>query len=100
MDGEDTPMTQEQVAQQVAEQAKIQEAISTADDIKCERCGNYTFQEVMLFKRISAIMSPSGKEGIVPIPTMACDACGNVNQMFLPEKSPVTAPPSGLKLDL
>jgi len=61
--------------------------LSLATDIVCENCGNLTFQEVMLMKKISAIASPNGKEGIIPIPTFACVACGYVNQMFRPIKS-------------
>jgi len=40
-----------------------------------------------LMKKISAIASPNGKEGIIPIPTFSCVACGYVNQMFRPVKS-------------
>jgi len=64
--------------------------LSLATDIVCEKCGNYTFQEVMLFKMVSAIASGTGKPGIVPIPTFACVACGNVNKDFLPNTSSVT----------
>ena len=60
---------------------------SLATDIVCENCGNLTFQEVMLMKKISAVASPNGKEGIIPIPTFSCVACGYVNQMFRPVKS-------------
>jgi hypothetical protein len=38
--------------------------LSKADDVVCERCGNYTFQNVMLMKRMSALISPTGKEAI------------------------------------
>ena len=58
--------------------------LSKADDVVCERCGNYTFQNVMLMKRMSALISPTGKEAIVPIPTFACNACGHINKQFLP----------------
>ena len=58
--------------------------LSKADDVVCERCGNYTFQSVMLMKRMSALISPTGKEAIVPIPTFACNACGHINKQFLP----------------
>lgn len=62
--------------------------LSNAQDIKCERpgCGNYTFQEVVLMKKVSALLSPNGKAGIVPIPTFACNVCGHVNAQFLPVK--------------
>lgn len=60
--------------------------LSLATDIVCESCGNLTFQEVLLMKKVSALVSPNGKEGIVPIPTFSCVACGYVNKMFRPVK--------------
>lgn len=60
--------------------------LSNAQDVTCENCGNYTFQEVVLMKRVSALVSPTGKEAIVPIPTFSCNACGFINKQFLPIK--------------
>lgn len=60
--------------------------LSSAHDVVCDNCGNYTFNEVVLMKRISAILSPTGKDAIVPIPTFACNACGFINKQFLPVK--------------
>lgn len=58
--------------------------LSQAQDVVCASCGNYTFEEVVLMKRLSAIVSPTGKEAVVPIPTFACNACGFINKEFLP----------------
>ena len=60
--------------------------LSNAQDVTCENCGNYTFQEVVLMKKVSALVSPTGKEAIVPIPTFSCNACGYINKQFLPIK--------------
>jgi uncharacterized Zn finger protein len=60
--------------------------LSTAQDVTCDNCGNYTFQEVVLMKKVSALVSPTGKEAIVPIPTFSCNACGFINKQFLPVK--------------
>ena len=73
--------------------------LSKADDIMCDKCGNYTFEQVTLMKRMSALISPTGKEAIVPIPTFACNACGYINKQFLPiipkgmEEEPKTEEP-------
>ena len=58
--------------------------LAQAESITCESCGNHTFVGVMMMKRISPIISPTGKEAIVPIQTFACNACGFVNKEFLP----------------
>lgn len=66
------------------QQPPINLDLSTAQDVVCDNCGNYTFNEVVLMKRVSALVSPTGKEAIVPIPTFACNACGFINKQFLP----------------
>ena len=43
-------------------------------DIVCENCGG---------KYLSALISSSGKEQIVPLPTFRCDDCGHINEEFL-----------------
>ena len=58
--------------------------LAQADSVTCESCGNHTFVAVMMMKRISPIISPTGKEAIVPIQTFACNACGFVSKQFLP----------------
>jgi uncharacterized Zn finger protein len=72
--------------QQPPQQPQINVDLSQADDITCENCGNYTFNEVMLMKRLSALLSPTGKDAVIPIPTFACNACGYINRQFLPVK--------------
>ena len=57
--------------------------ISQTTEMKCEKCGCNTFKNTNLIKTISAIMSPSGKEMIIPIPVFACESCGHVNEEFL-----------------
>lgn len=68
----------------MAQQNQINVDLSAAQDIVCENCGNYTFQEVLLMKKLSALLSPTGKETIIPIPTFSCNACGYINKQFLP----------------
>ena len=58
--------------------------LAQADNVTCDSCGNHTFTDVMMMKRISPIISPTGKEAVVPIQTFACNACGFVNKQFLP----------------
>ena len=44
---------------------------------KCE-CGNIAFSELVVYKRISSLLSPSGKEEIFPIQIVKCDICGKI----------------------
>lgn len=46
-------------------------------------CGNPTFTHGVFLREISALLSPTGKAGIIPIPTFTCNACGNVPSQTL-----------------
>ena len=45
-------------------------------------CGGVVFSEKMMFRRISAIMSPSGKEELFPMNVIICDSCGKTPTQF------------------
>ena len=52
-------------------------------DIICENCGCRYFNQVHAFKRVSALLSPTGKEQIMPVPSFRCSDCGHINEEFL-----------------
>ena len=52
--------------------------ILTAPHIVCPKCGSKLFREALALKRISAIISPTGKEEYVPVPMYVCNNCGEV----------------------
>tara|TARA_Y100000361_G_C11082188_1_gene301636 strand:- start:386 stop:598 length:213 start_codon:yes stop_codon:yes gene_type:complete len=54
-------------------------------DVVCEKCGNQTFSMAFLFKKISAVLSPNGKESMIPLQIYKCDECGHINKEFLPK---------------
>jgi uncharacterized Zn finger protein len=53
--------------------------------IRCEACGFDLFTQVIMFRKISAILSPTGREEIISLPVPACTMCGGVNAAMLPE---------------
>ena len=65
-------------------QAKPNIDLSSATDVDCEECGKKTFREVAMMKRVSALVSPTGKEVLVPVGTFACASCGHINKEFDP----------------
>lgn len=42
----------------------------------CSNCGNNTFNQVYLMRRVSAVLSPAGIESLLPAPVFECSACG------------------------
>jgi uncharacterized Zn finger protein len=57
--------------------------ISQTNSVKCEKCGNQTFKQTMLLRKLSALVSPNGQETLIPVAAFACEKCGNVNSEFL-----------------
>jgi len=44
--------------------------------IECPKCKSQIFQECFMMRKISAIISPSGREEVFSIPVPVCIACG------------------------
>ena len=57
--------------------------ISKADTIQCDECGNASFIQAFFLKKISALMSPTGKEAVVPLQVFSCGNCGTVPSKML-----------------
>jgi hypothetical protein len=65
-------------------QAKINIKAEDLEDVTCDNCGSKVFREAIMFKKVSAIVSPNGQEQLVPVQIFRCDDCGNIPAMFLP----------------
>ena len=65
-------------------QSNINVDLQSALDVVCESCGSRVFKEVAVLKRVSPLMSPTGKEMLAPIQTFACAACNHLNIEFDP----------------
>ena len=57
--------------------------LSQAETMKCEHCGNVVFIKVTVLKRLSALVSPTGQEAIVPIEIYSCGNCGRVPKSMM-----------------
>jgi hypothetical protein len=53
--------------------------------IRCEKCNNDTFEEVVYLFKISKIITGAPQDTIVPMPSFKCSACSHVNVEFTPE---------------
>ena len=52
----------------------------------CEKCENDTFQQVYQMRKLSALLSPTGTEAMIPIQILACAKCGHINPGFVPKE--------------
>jgi hypothetical protein len=67
---------------QQQQQQQLRVSLKDAEDVKCDECQSIYFSAVAAIKRLSALMSPSGKEVMVPVQTFQCVNCGYVNEEF------------------
>ena len=64
-----------------SQQVKVD--ISKAETVKCEYCSNVLFISSTIIKRLSALLSPTGQEAIIPIDVYSCGNCGQVPKTML-----------------
>ena len=53
-------------------------------DVVCEKCGCQVFEPAFLFKKLSAVLSPNGKDSLIPLNIFKCSDCGHINKEFIP----------------
>ena len=58
--------------------------LSKIPALACEKCGCKLFTEVTMLKKVSALLTGSEQDTIVPFPTYACKDCGHVNDDLNP----------------
>tara|TARA_B100000287_G_scaffold323194_1_gene307178 strand:- start:571 stop:798 length:228 start_codon:yes stop_codon:yes gene_type:complete len=52
----------------------------------CEACKHDVFVPAFKMRKLSALLSPHGKETMIPINVFACAKCGHINDAFLPKE--------------
>ncbi len=59
-------------------QAHLNLDVTKLPTMRCIRCGGFTFNDAYVIKKVSAIVSPSGKETAAPIQIFTCANCGTI----------------------
>lgn len=50
----------------------------------CDECKGEAFQEAIILRKVSALLTGTGREGFIPVQVFACVKCGHVNESFVP----------------
>ena len=50
--------------------------------VKCENCGNDSFEESFFLFKISKILTGESSDSLVPVPTFKCAKCGHINDEY------------------
>ena len=56
--------------------------LTHATTLECEECQCKGFKQTMMLKKLSALVSPTGQEAIIPVAAFACEVCGHINKEF------------------
>jgi hypothetical protein len=64
--------------------------LNSAPWIECT-CNGMIYESAVMVKRVSALISPTGKEEIVPLDVIVCKSCGKIPS-FYAKKLPVNIP--------
>ena len=54
------------------------------DPIKCEKCEGEVFVPAFLLRKVSALVSPTGKDTVLPVQLFACANCNHINEDMRP----------------
>ena len=56
--------------------------LSQAETLECEKCKCKAFKQSLMLKKLSALISPTGKEALIPVAVFVCEQCGHINKEF------------------
>lgn len=63
-----------------------QMSLRDTEAIRCEACECEVFEQGIMLRKVSALLTGTGKPGVVPVPVFICSKCGHVNSEFIPEE--------------
>ena len=64
------------------EQPGLKVDLSQTTAVSCEACGHDVFVPAFKMRKMSALLSPHGKETMIPMQVIACAKCGHINEDF------------------
>ena len=59
-------------------QEALMNDLSNAETLKCEFCNNILFIQTYVLKKVSALVSSTGKDQLIPFPVFSCGDCGQI----------------------
>jgi|TARA_R100000030_G_scaffold98081_1_gene87649 uncharacterized Zn finger protein len=67
-------------------QQKLNVDISQTSGVTCEECGGVYFENGLIIRKASGLLTGTGQPTYIPIPVFNCRKCGHVNSEFLPKE--------------
>ena len=67
-------------------QQQVNVDISQTSGVTCEECGGVYFENGLVIRKASGLLTGASKPTYIPIPVFNCRECGHVNAEFLPKE--------------
>ena len=61
---------------------QMQVDIDSTTAIVCDECGHNVFRPAFFLRKVSRFISPDGQDRLLPLDTMECSKCLNINKEF------------------
>lgn len=65
-------------------QQRVNIDLSQSEALKCTECDSEQFKMRYMIRKISALLSPTSEEMLIPVQVFACGNCGHIPDEFLP----------------
>jgi predicted nucleic acid-binding Zn ribbon protein len=69
------------MSDQIPQHMKV--VLEDAPSVECEECQGTQFVPAFIIKQVSALVSPTGKDTLVPVQVFKCGKCNHINELFL-----------------
>ena len=66
------------------QQMNLNIGLDKTSPVSCDKCGSQVFQEGVLLRKASRLLTGTAQDALIPIQVFACMSCGSVNEEFLP----------------
>ncbi len=66
------------------QQMNLNIGLDKTSPVSCDKCGSQVFQEGVLLRKASRLLTGTAQDALIPIQVFACMNCGSVNEEFLP----------------
>lgn len=67
-------------------QQNINVDINQTQSVTCDECGGVYFDQALVIRKASGLLTGQSKPSYIPIPVFACKSCGHVNGEFQPKE--------------
>ena len=67
-------------------QQQLNVDINQTQSVTCDECGGVYFDQALVIRKASGLLTGQPKPSYIPIPIFKCTGCGHVNGEFIPKE--------------